>query len=386
MTGPRIVAWGTYDLGKPRTRILLRGLRELGVDVVECHADVWAGVEDKSRLRSPGARLRRAAALLAAYPGLVARYLRAPAHAAVLVGYMGHLDVLVLWPWAKLRRRPILWDAFLSLYSTVVEDRKLVPPRHPLALLLRGWEWLACRAADRVVLDTRAHAELFRQLYRVPEEKLAVVPVGAEPDAFFETDPPDPPRRRVLFYGQLIPLHGIRVILEAARLTEGEGIEWLVVGDGQDRPVLEDAVGRPGDRAGPVRWVRWVPYHELRETIAGSAVCLGIFGTSDKAARVVPNKAYQILATGRPLVTRDGPAIRELLGEDPGRVGVVLVPPGDPGALSRAVEAVLDAAPFPADWRERRRELVGSLTPAMVAAPLLEGVVPLSTVRSHEPT
>ena len=41
----RLVFWGTYDLGKPRVRILLRGLRENGVDIIECHEPVWAGIE-----------------------------------------------------------------------------------------------------------------------------------------------------------------------------------------------------------------------------------------------------------------------------------------------------------------------------------------------------
>ena len=49
----RVVAWGTYDLGKPRDRILLRGLRENDVEVLECHSDVWQGIEDKE----PGRRL-----------------------------------------------------------------------------------------------------------------------------------------------------------------------------------------------------------------------------------------------------------------------------------------------------------------------------------------
>lgn len=46
----RVIAWGSYDLGKPRVRILLRGLRENGVEVLECHRDVWQGVEDKSQV------------------------------------------------------------------------------------------------------------------------------------------------------------------------------------------------------------------------------------------------------------------------------------------------------------------------------------------------
>ena len=52
----RVVFWGTFDLGKPRNRILLRGLREAGAEVLVCHTPVWSGVEDKSRL-SPLHRL-----------------------------------------------------------------------------------------------------------------------------------------------------------------------------------------------------------------------------------------------------------------------------------------------------------------------------------------
>ena len=45
-----IVFWGTYDTGKPRVRILLQGLRENGVEVSECQANIWENVEDKSQL------------------------------------------------------------------------------------------------------------------------------------------------------------------------------------------------------------------------------------------------------------------------------------------------------------------------------------------------
>ena len=109
----RVVFWGTYDLGKPRNRILLKGLKENGDEVLECRADVWSGIEDKSGITDLRARLRLLMSWLLCYPGLVWRYLRLPKHDVVLVGYLGHVDVLVLWPFAKLRRAPVVWDAFL---------------------------------------------------------------------------------------------------------------------------------------------------------------------------------------------------------------------------------------------------------------------------------
>lgn len=352
----RVAFWGTFDLGKPRNRILLRGLRENGVEVLVCHRQVWAGVEDKSRLTA-GQRLRFLLRWLFAYPGLILGYLRLPRHDVVLVGYLGQLDVLLLWPFARLRRVPVVWDAFLSLYDTVADDRALVSPRHPLARLLFIWEWLAARAADRVLLDTRAHAEAFANAFGLPPGRVAAVFVGVEPEAFPPARP-SPPREgeeegsdpvRVLFYGQLIPLHGVETILRAARMAREEPFDWVLIGQGQEeermrRMLREEPLPR-------LRWIPWVPYEELGRWIGEADVCLGIFGASGKAARVIPNKVFQVVAAGKPLVTRDSPAIRELLAGPETHPGVYLVPPADP-------EALLDAL---RRFRAERPALVGKV-------------------------
>ena len=75
-------------------------------------------------------------------------------------------------------------------------------------------------------------------------------------------------------------------------------------------------------------------YDRLPDLYRSAGCALGIFGTSAKAARVIPNKAFQALATATPLITADTPAARELL-ED-GR-DALLVPPGNPEALAEAI-------------------------------------------------
>ena len=79
-----------------------------------------------------------------------------------------------------------------------------------------------------------------------------------------------------------------------------------------------------------------VPLQEMPREIAAASLCLGIFGTSAKAARVVPNKVFECLAVGRPIVTADTPAIRDALQ---GQVAVV--PAGAPEALAREIRALL---------------------------------------------
>lgn len=377
----RIVFWGTYDTGKPRARILLRGLREAGVEIIECHADVWRGIEDKSQIRGWFAWLRVAAGWLAIYPRLVLKYLRLPPHDVVMVGYLGHLDVLVLWPFAKLRGVPVAWDAFLSLYDTVVEDRKLIGRSHPLAFFLKGWECLACRAADLVMLDTQSHADYFAQAFKVPRTKLAAVFVGTEPEIFSPCSSESAGGSTeddltVLFYGQFIPLHGIETILRAAQLLKDEPVRWVLVGQGQGGPQIRGMLDcQPLPK---LQWVPWVAYPQLPEWIGRADVCLGIFGASAKASRVIPNKVFQILACGKPVITRDSPAIRELLAPD--APGVYLVPPEDPEALAEAVSR-LSARHRDQSEGALHRTVLARICPLAVGIAVLEQLAALQASR-----
>ena len=81
-------------------------------------------------------------------------------------------------------------------------------------------------------------------------------------------------------------------------------------------------------------------------------MCLGIFGTGDKAQRVVPNKVFQGAAAGCAIVTSDTAPQRRALGE-----AAVLVPPGDPGELAGALRQL--AADRAALARLRRRPRAG---------------------------
>jgi glycosyltransferase involved in cell wall biosynthesis len=117
-------------------------------------------------------------------------------------------------------------------------------------------------------------------------------------------------------------------------------------------------------RPNNVRCEPWVEYQKLPDLYRSAGCALGIFGTSEKAARVIPNKAFQALATGTPLVTADTPAARELLenGRD-----ALLVPAGDPEALAKAVRRLGSAQAF--------RESLGSAGRATYEARASERVL-----------
>lgn len=338
----KICFWGTYDTGKPRVRILLDGLRASGNEVREIHADPWREIADKSQIGGPWAALRVLLRILLSYPALLLRHAASRRSDAVICAYPGNLDILVLWPLAKLRRERLVLDAFLPLGETIVEDRGMLSPRGVPALLLHAFEWLSYRVADVVLADTDAHAEYIAARFALPRHRVLRVLVGCEPGIFHAAGRPrqqgDSPV--VLFYGQFIPLHGMLTVFEAARLSAGTGLRWKIIGTGQEAALFAEKL-----RQAPVpalEWVNWVDYDKLRDEIHAADVCLGIFGTSGKAGRVIPNKVFQVIAAGKRLVTRDSAAIRELL-PTPGPA-FRLVPPGDPAALLDAILQIVGEA------------------------------------------
>ena len=314
----RVLYFGTYERNYPRNAQVISALRSTGVDVIEHHEPVFEARRDNWAVRWTVAfRLFLAELRL--------RFSNHDEFDVVLVGYPGHFDV----PHARrvAGKRPLVFNPLISLHDTLVGDRSRFREGLFTARVLWVVDRRALRLSDLVVADTEANAEFLAELGDLPRSRVRVCLVGAEDRLFHAGWRPDEPFR-VLFVGKLIPLHGVETILEAARLAPE--LEVRVIGSGQLDNVLEN---RPPN----VEWVRWIEYDDLPGEYWGAGCALGIFGTSDKAQRVIPNKAYQALACGAPLITADTPGARELLRDEE---SALLVPPGNPSALAEAMRRV----------------------------------------------
>ncbi|HUH14825.1 MAG TPA: glycosyltransferase [Gaiellaceae bacterium] len=315
---PRVLYFGTYERGYPRNAQVISCLRGAGVEVVERHVGVWEHRRHKwASGPAAAARLAVAEARL-----LAAARARGERFDAVIVGYPGHFDLPAA-RWAA-RGGPVIFNPLVSLHETLVEDRRRFAPGSLAARLLLGIDRLALRRADLVVADTDQNARHLVALGGIPRQRVETCFVGAE-ERLFRPTWRTPESFTALFVGKLIPLHGVETILAAATLAPE--LSFRVVGSGQLDAVLRD-------RSPNVDWVEWVDYERLPQELERAGCALGVFGTSAKAARVVPNKAFQALACGVPLVTADTPAARELLRDGE---SALFVPAGDPGALAAAV-------------------------------------------------
>lgn len=345
----RVCYAGTYERAYPRNRLVIEALRTAGARVEEAHAPVFERRRDKSGLGAvalAGLGLRLVMAYLRLVPEVALRLLRCD---ALVVGYIGQLDMLVLGPVARAMGKPVLFNPLVTLTDTLVEDRQQLRAGSLPARLIATLDRVALRLADVVLVDTRENGDWIRERLGISDKRIVVVPVGADERVFFPAARANTSQADealdVLFYGKFIPLHGIDTILRAVALLEKRGAPARVevVGTGQTyREMRELATAL---RLTSVIWTDWIPFEHLGERLRRADVALGVFDTGAKAGRVIPNKVYQSLACGVATITRDSPAIRRLL-HDGG--SALLVPPDDPAALANAIERLRDR-----DLRER---------------------------------
>lgn len=181
--------------------------------------------------------------------------------------------------------------------------------------------------------DTRAHRDELGRLLNIQTSKIHVVPVGVQDMNMLS--PPNLDEPLVQYAGTYIPFHAVEIILHAAQQLPDVPFEFI--GKGQTYPAMRQLAA---DLAlDNVTFVEgYFEQHILREMQARSTIMLGVFGDSPKTDYVIPNKVYEALALGRPIITAEATALHEYLdvGEH-----LITVPPNNADALAKAIQSLL---------------------------------------------
>ncbi len=124
------------------------------------------------------------------------------------------------------------------------------------------------------------------------------------------------------------------MIIRAARILENRGEEIRVDLIGKGQTSKEMMVLAEWMDARSVAFLPPMTMEMIAYKIAASDVCLGIFGVTGKASRVIPNKAYEVLQCGKPLITARTPASERILKDGD---TALLTEPGNPHVLANAI-------------------------------------------------
>jgi len=245
------------------------------------------------------------------------------------------LQVASAWALARLRRAPLvfevrdLWPAF-AVASGVLRSR----------LLIRLSEWLEkflYRHAEHVIVNSPGFIAHLRQR-GVAESKITLVPNGVDPTLFDPAADGRAFRQAHDLAGRFIVLyagaHGLSndlgVVLEAASILRGEKhVVFVLVGDGKEKPDLmrrAEAMGLAN-----VRFLPPVPKESMPDVLAAADCGLAILKPLTLYATTYPNKVFDYMAAGRPVLLAIDGVIRQVVEEEQAGVAVA---PGDPAALA----------------------------------------------------
>ena len=221
----------------------------------------------------------------------------------IYIPYPSFLILLCYSLFGRRKNKPlVVVDCFISIYDTVVMDRKIVSEGGFLAKLLRWLEKRSISAANVVLVDTYVNAAYMFELFAGERGKYQTLNLCINESLFIPMNTPVRDSKTVLFVGSFVPLQGVDVVVDAAiRLSERTDIKIQLVGDGQTAPEVESQLSSSGAN---VEWLRaWHSIEEVAEIYGNADICLGVFGDSTKTYRVLPYKAYMAMACGKALIS-----------------------------------------------------------------------------------
>ena len=233
--------------------------------------------------------------------------------------------------------RPLILDHMMSPYDSLVHEKKLIKEEGVVGRIIHSYERSILRSAEIVLTDTQPHRLYLAGQFGVNAEKIRSIPVGTDEEVFKPVPVPLHRGRKdlfhVLFYGSLLPLHGVDIILRAAQVLRDSPMRFTIIG-GRGKALRDFHEMKKRLKLDTVVHRGWVPYEHLPDLIQEADVCLGgPFGDTGQARRVITGKTFQFLAMGRPVIVG-------ITGHDYGfrdQENCLLVSQGDEEALARAI-------------------------------------------------
>jgi glycosyltransferase involved in cell wall biosynthesis len=288
---------------------------------------------------------------------------------------------LTAWGIARLKRVPFLfevrdlWPAFAIGVGVL---------RQPL--LIKASEWLErflYRHADLLLVNSPGFIEHVQQR---GARRVELVPNGADPAMFDPSARGEGFRRAHHLEGRFVILyagaHGmsndLTVVLQAAALLPQDSpVTVVLLGDGKEKPALLAQAAEL--RLQNVLFIPPVPKAEMAQALAAADACLAILKPIALYKTVYPNKVFDSMAAGRPVILAIDGVMREVVEE----AGAgVFVPPGDPQALASAMLELASQPEMCKAMGWRGRQAVETRFSRLVLANKLEGILERLVQRS----
>ena len=190
--------------------------------------------------------------------------------------------------------------------------------KNPVLILLSEWlERFLYRRADRVMVNSPGFLE---PVTSRGAKRVELIPNGADPSMFDPNNDGMEFRRSnqlmdkfvVLYAGAHGMSNDLEVVLDAAALlVDRNEIQLVLLGDGKEKPALMTRAQKMDLKN--VTFLPSVPKTEMVSALAGADACLAILKPLEEYKTTYPNKVFDYMAAGRPVVLAIDGVIREVV-------------------------------------------------------------------------
>lgn len=264
---------------------------------------------------------------------------------------------LTAWMLARLKRVPFLfevrdlWPAFAIAVGVL---------RQPVLIKASQWlERFLYRHSDLLVVNSPGFIDYVRSR---GGRRVELVPNGSDPTMFDPRADGIEFRREhellhkyvVLYAGAHGMSNDLDNLLDAANLLREENnIKIVLIGDGKEKPTL---IRRAGDMdLGNVFFLPPLAKCDIPQALAAADACVAILRPVEMYKTVYPNKVFDYMAAGRPVILAIGGVIRDVVD---GVGAGVAVPPGDAVALAAGIRRLFSDRQGGREMGKRGRDLI----------------------------
>ncbi len=287
----------------------------------------------------------------------------------VMVGYNSQLLAFFLRAFC---RKKIIYNAVLSEYERMIISRQLARKFSFKGVYYWLLDFLAVHSADLILVESNEQANFFNKLFKIPKKKLYRNWIGSDEDKFYH----DPSVSKqdvftVLFRGALMPEAGAEYIVKAAKILEGENINFILIGGGllleKTKKLIKDL-----DLKNVRHITDYLSYDALRTMMQSCHISLGQLSHHVRLKRTIPHKTYETLSMRLLYLTSANTGMLELLTPDE---TCILCNPADEHSLASKILWIRDNHSIAEKIAENGYKLYQSkLKPVILAKNLLDKI------------
>jgi glycosyltransferase involved in cell wall biosynthesis len=268
---------------------------------------------------------------------------------------------------AKLFNKKLIVEMYISLYDTLVRDRKYLEDESKEAKICRQKDILALTKSDYIIHTSSQELNYWKKFLgiNIEQNKVFIAPICSVSSLVLKRSFMQDGILKICWWGSFIPLHGLDNILQAMKILQQREVKFTCNLFGVDNHSFPQYAEK-------VQLAQLEPNVVLRKDLSfvdGSLpqylvdncdLALGIFGNTDKALNAVPNKLIEALSMGIPTLTMNSPALKEFFNPE---TDLWSCEPA-PEAIAESILTMVGGTAYSVDWEQTRQKVQNTFSVA----------------------